>query len=566
MLISNPIHNLLATDPINRRMPFTHAHSVLLWPATMRMLSTCSSAVLDPLQSLQFNEISWLMKLQEPTWDKNSLGYRFTAPTSPLANQGGSLAPFNYLVGLSNEDIQQFANYYFNTFNYMYPFMDREWFFTNTLPKAMGDLKQAEFETTITLLVLALGKLGYEGATGIPVTQIDQYTSGVRGGTADLPPGVSLFDKARQRLGFVATSYTLESIHIFSLVAIYFGQCCRHLDFWRAATAASQACQLLLSKEPITWSSPEGDQIACTYWHCVIIENELHYELGLPQSGIDRFEDEVPFPTFIGNSHPTDIVADDFCHYRMHFLSQIALCRVWGNIRMTLHAKNYSPTAKTAHFDEPQPLLVQEMVRQADMWRGSLPTPIQWTDDAPSDQNFKLQQLQQNFWPTSPTGSLLPNRSSSALNKYRSPFPGEVIHPILNAWTRTRFYHMRYSIYRSYIFKVLHFPERASADDIEKCVLCLKAACYWPVYMYPASDCKRLSPYHFCWSQTLLSILLIFHLTSRYPLLRNIKDQYFTNNEIEDTIALIVNWMRDMRDIDRVAKWGWEILSQLRKC
>ena len=147
----------------------------------------------------------------------------------------------------------------------------------------------------------------------------------------------------------------------------------------------------------------------------------------------------------------------------------------------------YSPAARAGNFGIPQPLLLQEMVRQADIWRDSLPTPIQWTDDAASDQNLITQQsqqnLKQNFPPpgadsSSSSRCLRSSHSSSALNAYPISLPSEVIHPVLDARIRTRFYHVRYSIYRCYIYKVLHFPEHTSTGDIEKCVLCLKVCIY----------------------------------------------------------------------------------------
>jgi hypothetical protein len=94
---------------------------------------------------------------------------------------------------------------YFNTFNYLYPFLDRECFFSQTLPKAMEALPQIKDETTITLLVLALGQLAHEGALGVLVTTTSNRPSGVRGGSANLPPGFSLFSKAEMRIAFTAT-------------------------------------------------------------------------------------------------------------------------------------------------------------------------------------------------------------------------------------------------------------------------------------------------------------------------------------------------------------------------
>jgi hypothetical protein len=68
-----------------------------------------------------------------------------------------------------------------------------------------------------------------------------------------------------------------------------------------------------------------------------VCSSGLHYELGLPQSGIDSFEVEVPFPTFIGSDHQIDVLSNEVSHYRMHFLSQIALRRVCGSIHLTLY-------------------------------------------------------------------------------------------------------------------------------------------------------------------------------------------------------------------------------------
>jgi hypothetical protein len=102
------------------------------------------------------------------------------------------------------KDVEKFSIMYFNTFNYLYPFLDRECFFSQTLPKAMEALAQSKDETTITLLVLALGQLAHEGALGVLVTTTSNRPSGVRGGSANLPPGFSLFSKAEMRIAFTA--------------------------------------------------------------------------------------------------------------------------------------------------------------------------------------------------------------------------------------------------------------------------------------------------------------------------------------------------------------------------
>jgi hypothetical protein len=49
----------------------------------------------------------------------------------------------------------------------------------------------------------------------------------------------------------------------------------------------------------------------------------------------------------------------------------------------------------------------------------------------------------------------------------------------------------------------------------------------------------------------------------RHPKLYEIKQKHFPNNDIEKTTGLMMNWLQDMREVDGVAKWAWDILSQL---
>ena len=195
----------------------SYAHSIWLWPAMGDVLKSCASNVVDPLRSLQFSEISWLMRLQKPAWEEKGFEEGLAEYPTFRSEEEPFLKPFDHWVGMTYDEIQQVSNTYFNTFNYLYPFMNRSWFFTHTLPKALEGSHLAEDETTIALLVLALGQLAHDGAWGPPISATSMKSSGVRGGTAELPPGFSLFGKARQRVAFHATEYTLESVQIFSL-------------------------------------------------------------------------------------------------------------------------------------------------------------------------------------------------------------------------------------------------------------------------------------------------------------------------------------------------------------
>jgi hypothetical protein len=52
-------------------------------------------------------------------------------------------------------------------------------------------------------------------------------------------------------------------------------------------------------------------------------------------------------------------------------------------------------------------------------------------------------------------------------------------------------------------------------------------------------------------------------MTAHHPLLHDIRQKYFPDNEIENTTALMMYWLQDMREVDEIANWAWEILSQM---
>jgi hypothetical protein len=62
---------------------------------------------------------------------------------------------------------------------------------------------------------------------------------------------LALFNEARKRIGFVLTGCDLENVQIFSLAALYYQSCFRHVDFWRMTVSASMACHVL-----VTWYIP----------------------------------------------------------------------------------------------------------------------------------------------------------------------------------------------------------------------------------------------------------------------------------------------------------------------
>ncbi len=124
---------------------------------------------------------------------------------------------------LSREMMHTLANTYFDTFNLLYPFMDRQNFMSDTLTRVQSEGFDGDSESVIALLVFALGEVAIDGSRGKPIEQDKNGRySGVRGGSILKPPGLAFFNEARKRIGFVLTGCELETVQIYSLMAFVF--------------------------------------------------------------------------------------------------------------------------------------------------------------------------------------------------------------------------------------------------------------------------------------------------------------------------------------------------------
>jgi len=129
---------------------------------------------------------------------------------------GGARVTF---PALDRDVMSQLATNYFDTFNLLYPFMDRQHFMQNTLVKVHSQGIGDDNDSVIALLIFALGEVAIEGSRGKPINVGNGRTSGVRGGTLLNPPGLALFTEARRHLGFALTECELENVQIYSLAA-----------------------------------------------------------------------------------------------------------------------------------------------------------------------------------------------------------------------------------------------------------------------------------------------------------------------------------------------------------
>lgn len=194
--------------------------------------------------------------------------------------------------------------------------------------------------------------------------------------------------------------------------------------------------------------------------------------------------------------------------------------------------------------------MISELSRQLDSWRALLPRPLRWLENDrfhhPGDET---------------TSQHLPNLFSD--DNGATPISYKCNLDVLTAQLRSCFYHARYMLYRPFVYKVLHFPELVTTNDASCCVLAVQAACLWPVFMAPSKDKKRLVPHLLTWTHNSVGILLMFRMMSYNQTLRKICDGRVSGQELDRTATLVLDWLRDLRQIDAAAQWACTILEPI---
>lgn len=589
------------TDYPHLQQPYQHLtvpHKVMLWPGIYIHLLNSGIPAASDLQYVLHEGTHWFIKREmakHPDALRTDIGLpMFAVNVSPVQQRGSSVA----FPTLTIQQIQEYCNAYFNTFNVLYPILERDSFMNGTVARLLREgYGDGDAGSVLALMVFALGKVAIEGVNQRPISILSGQPSGFRGGSVEEPPGLEIFNEARRRTGFVMTECTLENVQINLLQATYYESMGRHLDFWRSTVAASMACQVLVRCQTIDWSSTSGDLIKRAYWTCVLNEDLYHLDLDLPQTGIHTIEDDVPLPYFYEAQKQQQeqmsgrglSKTDDGSHFQYHFLAMIALRRLIARIHNVIHEceramqaeplwrGNGSPPsgmvggngmhahqdlaassaqAASESFDDyggPPVAVIREMVRQLDSWRALLPRPLQWSDNDKFD------------FPASDPITRRPNEPLFHIDQGPVTIGHRNNLDIVNAQLRTRFYYARFMMYRPFVYKALHFPELMTADDCSCCALAIKSVCLWPLAMAPPKNKKRLVPHMFAWTQSFMGILLILKMCSVNDCLhRIIEDTGVVGwKEIEQTTDIMLEWMNDVKQVDGIAEWSWSILEPL---
>lgn len=298
----------LSIDTLARSTVLSEAltipHRVVAWPSVYAHLATSEIAAAADLPNIVRQRTPWFLKqelVKHPCSLTSDVGLASVPIDSPTVEHRWS--PNVTFPFLGIQQVMEYSDTYFNTFNMLDPILDQEHFVHTTIARLLQEeYAKNDSSGVLALLVFALAEVATAGTYGQPLSESDTHTSGFRGGTLHEPPGLAMFNEARSRLSFVTSQGSLENVQIMLLQATYYEACSRHLDYWSSTVAASMACQVLLKCEDINWTSAHGDLVKRAYWSCVLKEDLYHLDLDLPRTGIRDLENRVPLPHF-GTDH-----------------------------------------------------------------------------------------------------------------------------------------------------------------------------------------------------------------------------------------------------------------------
>lgn len=334
--------------------------------------------------------------------------------------------------------------------------------------------------------------------------------------------------------------------------------------------------------------------------------SHFNIELGLPLTGLDRFEDLAGLPSFSGPYSQDDYLANQASHFQEHFASQIVLRRLCEAFHKTLSlgaaiggaGPDGTPTPKQSTQMQNQmqtqtptatsAATIAQMALQLEDWRGMLPPHLRWqelrpadfpnADPSAADLVDNNDSIDEDMAPPSATTASSTNSSTSASSAppTATMFSADldatpVAYPfaldLQVALLRSRYYYTKYLVHKPCLYKAMHHPAQLSHDDAAGAAACLQACLSWPVAMSPTCAHKRLVPCLFFYTQNFLGVLLVLRLAQQLPILQRITatlcgGERFTR-AARATTALCIAWMRDLRGVDRAAEWAWAVVQAL---
>ncbi|KAF2022393.1 hypothetical protein BU24DRAFT_430726 [Aaosphaeria arxii CBS 175.79] len=447
-------------------------HGVAMWPAIRQLLPPAFSAARDALSKDYVVDI----ESQRPP-----LPMIIDVPMDAFSEQWLTRLPISVIRGL--------ANAYFAVFHRSNPVLDKFYFFSHTLTQAMENDFGYDIETSLVLVVLALGCLAVraheEGNFPLPSRYAMVGEGFVRPDwyeyVLDEPPGLKFFNEARKRFGFLMCQSDLQTGQFYMLSTLYYAQILRPFDSWVTVNRAALCCVTILKRvDSINFDEWEGDMFVRLFWNTLMYEVIITQELLLPLSRLLEWETDMPIPKFTPSPRPKTsisglVIDEDDSFFNFHFLAQAAHRIILTRLRYNMYQFSDKEGAPTAS-------MTAEMRHQLEQWRTNLPPSLQFTDD----ENLEL-----------------------------SPSPA---HVFAKAMLRSRYLVAKFHLGRPFLYKALHYsPGQISDNEYREIADGLKGGMYWPTTMGLCTQMKAALPLKFGWCSQCFGQVLIIHAVARSP-------------------------------------------------
>ena len=268
--LGNPIYHVPNTsNTVPRREDHykyvPSVHQMLGWPILQQVLESIqpktgvdlSNVARDgPAMLLGLRENSQRLRLEPDGAHAHDLPHGL-----PMEGEGATSFT---IPSLTWDSMQRLCKAYFDTFNMIYPILDRQSFLSEIMTSIVSDGFNEGMASTLALLIAALGEVAIAAVQGVPIHMSNGRPSGIKGGTATRPPGLSLFNEARKRMGFNLADCSLENVQVFALAGYVSGVSLKH-----ALLTSVAACTMELPVATWCVSLSEHQRDKCRrFGHC----------------------------------------------------------------------------------------------------------------------------------------------------------------------------------------------------------------------------------------------------------------------------------------------------------
>jgi hypothetical protein len=373
--------------------------------------------------------------------------------------------PEQWLDTLSLSTVKGLSNAYFNTFNRIFPFLDRDYYFANTLSSVVGQGFGYDIDSCLVLSVMALGCLGAKAFEEGDYHNDDKLarTGVIHNLMVQDVPGKALFIESRRRIGACSCSKDIEISQYYLTAALFYSQAMRPVHQWMMTDRASTNCLLFWNHARGLSDEWSADMQSRVFWSSLLMEAVIVQELDLPRSRLRELEDVVPLPKFIPypltkKSHSS---RKDDSYFSYHFLAQIAHRIILTRIRDEL----YHPSPST--------MVASELRHQLDQWHANLPPALQFGTD---NDVFSC--------------------------------PAEAYAMSL---LKTRFRSAIYHLGRPFLYKALASPSSVTDQELSFCSEALQVASNWPIATGICRKMGSFSPLKYLVSCSFFGTLVISH-------------------------------------------------------